>query len=229
MTHWLQRWRLLLLTALISALSACLPASSEPIGSGFDASLDTGRAPGGVTSDGAGAADDAGPTDDGAGADDIGPADAADDDAQEVHADPLWPPAIVEESESFEVGSKGGTFELLGREFVLTVPAGTFPDGTKQTVERTIITLGDDSLVGYIWGPHGDAVDPPATVEVTVPAGWVPPFDAGVTDVGLYSVAADGSLVALGESDLRVSGDDLVLSGEVRALGRIVIAGPGDH
>lgn len=217
--HFKTAWHLVLIVACVATWAACVPTEEgEPAGS-LDGSS-SGNSSDGSSGGSSDASADATGSDASANDDDAGP----DDDARD---EPVWPPEVETTTDSVETDSKGGTYELLEGEVVLTVPPETFEDDTKLTLERGIIDLGDDSLVGYIWGPHGDVVDPPATVTATVPAVWIPPFDGGVDGIGLYAVTDSGDLEALNAADVRFEGDEVVLSGELRVLGRLVIAGPG--
>lgn len=141
--------------------------------------------------------------------------------------DRTWPPEIVEESVTVVVGAGGGTWEVFPDELSFTLPAGVYEEDTALTVSRSIVSVGGDSWVGYIWGDHGyPVIDPVGSVEVIAPPEWIPDGPGPPESLGLYLVRA-GALDALGASEVTLARDRVILTGELVELGTVVIAAPG--
>lgn len=114
-------------------------------------------------------------------------------------------------SDSCEADDKGGTCTFFGGEVVLELVAGALDGPQTISIRRAIVSLNDGDWIGYVWGPHGLPIDPPANVTVTVASDAVPSNKiilanletAGATPTPLPSPAlvdkGDGRYVLSGE------------------------------
>lgn len=153
-----------------------------------------------------------------------------------VEDDRPWPPELEEETDTFTVGPEGGSFDLLGGEVLLDVPPGSFPQTTDVQVGRKLVDLHGETVVGYIWGPHGTPVDPPANLTVRAPVEYVPAGAEHEGSLGLFLVLDPGTgrgrdpdgdgLAPLGHGSASLEGATVVLEGEMDSLGTIVIFAP---
>ncbi|MEC8024234.1 MAG: hypothetical protein VX223_09895 [Myxococcota bacterium] len=60
-----------------------------------------------------------------------------------------------------------GSYSLLDGEIILEFTDDTLRD-QRITVERSLVDFRGQVVIGYIWGPHGLPIDPPANLTVTL-------------------------------------------------------------
>jgi len=105
-----------------------------------------------------------------------------------------WPPKIEVKEECHEIDKDGGSFDYLDGQCELVMPRDTMPDDTDVCATRALIDASSDlDLIGYVWGPHGVPLDPPATIRVRVPVSWVPREAKTLEDAVLTTKDDDGN------------------------------------
>jgi len=146
---------------------------------------------------------------------------SSDHDATTSETD-LWPPAVSSGSDSAEVTPAGGEVDFFSGQLTLDVPADALKENTSITVERRLIESGGVELVGYIWGPHGKPIDPPADLTVLVDAAWIPP-NTSLSRTGLLLVDGEKVTALQGTQAVQQDGGRVLITGKLDTLGTIAI------
>ena len=60
-----------------------------------------------------------------------------------------------------------GSYSLLDGEVILEFSDDSLRD-QRITIERALVDFQGQAVIGYIWGPHGLPIDPPANLTVTL-------------------------------------------------------------
>lgn len=134
-----------------------------------------------------------------------------------------WPPdGITPDKQTRTVGEAGGTLTWFGGVVRLVVPPGAVPAETEIDCSFEVVMVGDVPLVGYVWGPHGMPLDPPAELVIEVPADFAPPHLDDARDAGLYLVTGE-LLTPVQGLETTLDGGNLVLRGKLDSLGTLAI------
>ncbi len=130
----------------------------------------------------------------------------------------------VRAADEATAGPEGADLTLLGGEVRLTIPAGAFDQTVDLQVTRDLVTVGDRTeLLGYIWGPHGLPIEPPARLTVTLALErW--PSDAGDPSSARLYRERDGQLEPLTGAAVTVDAVRVVVSGDLPVLGTVVVS-----
>lgn len=98
-----------------------------------------------------------------------------------------------------------GEYSFLKGEVILTVIDGAL-SGERLELRKVITTTEDEqSVIGYIWGPHGIPIDPPAALKVTLSLSEITAEKP--TALRLISVSDDGALKPLEQEEPTVDSD----------------------
>ena len=134
-----------------------------------------------------------------------------------------WPPAVSPTTGAATFDEAGATEALLGAEATLTIPAGALTEETVVDVTRALVDVQGVELVGYIWGPHGMPIDPPATLTVEVDTSWIPPGIAPIDARLLFWDKDKQEATELPDGKAIVNGSRVTMTAPLTELGVIAI------
>jgi len=131
-------------------------------------------------------------------------------------------PVSLRAEDQCDYDDKSGSCSFFDGELVLNFAPDALGGPLVITVTRDTLRVGGVSLVGYVWGPHGQPIDPAAEVVVTIPRDYVES-----DQISLSSWNDPDEPKPLANQTLQNPGDGtFILKGEMAVFETILITSP---
>jgi len=130
------------------------------------------------------------------------------------------PPSEI--TDSVEIDG-AGKYILLDGEITLLLEDGAL-DIARLEVTKTIRKDAEQTVIGYIWGPHGIPIDPPGALTITLLRSEV--IAENIESLRILAVSDDGSVKELLQELPTIDDERITFQATLELLGDLVIGTP---